>query len=130
MAYVFYNPNPAGKFTSDCVVRAIAKLMNFDWNTAYLNLSMSAFDTKSIISADEAWGEYLLDNGFKRYIIPDTCPRCYTVAQFANDNPRGRFLLKISGNTSGHVVAVVDGDYYDTWDCGGCVPIYYCERGK
>lgn len=22
MAYVFYNPNPAGKFTSDCVVRA------------------------------------------------------------------------------------------------------------
>lgn len=57
MAYVFYNPNPAGKFTSDCVVRAIAKLMNFDWDTAYLNLSMAAFDSKSIISADEphAW---------------------------------------------------------------------------
>lgn len=23
MAYVFYNPNPAGKFTSDCVVSGL-----------------------------------------------------------------------------------------------------------
>jgi hypothetical protein len=26
------------------------------------------------------------------------------------------------------VVAVVDGDYYDTWDCGDEVPVYYFER--
>lgn len=128
MAYAFYNPNPKGNFTSDCVVRAISKLFDIDWDTTFVMLAMWAFDTKSIVSSDEVWGEFLRDNGFKRHMIPDTCPYCYTVRQFAEDHPKGRYLLKIPGNSAGHVVAVVDGVYYDTWDSGDNVPIYYLER--
>jgi len=29
---------------------------------------------------------------------------------------------------SGHVVCVMDGDYYDTWDSGGEVPLYYWRK--
>ena len=130
MPYKFYNPNPKNLLTSDCVVRAIAKLMDYDWDTAYLRLAIAAFDEKMIISSDTVWLNYLHQNGYRRYMIPDTCPFCYTVRDFAEDHPEGRYMLKIAGSSSGHVVAVVDGDYYDSWDSGNEIPIYYLERSS
>lgn len=128
MGFVFYNPNPKGLFTSDCVIRAISKLLNLSWDETYLNLAMWGFDRKSIISSDDVWCDYLKSHGFTMGVVPDTCPDCYTVRQFAADNPVGKYLLKIPGHSAGHVVAVVDGNYYDTWDCGSSYPIYYLGR--
>lgn len=75
-------------------------------------------------SANHVWGMYLKNKGFTRHIISNVCPDCYTVSDFCRDNPYGTFILAISG----HVVAVIDGDYYDTWDSGNEIPIYYWER--
>lgn len=50
----------------------------------------------------------------------------YTVADFCEDNPDGVYILAIAG----HAVCVVGGHYYDSWDSGGEIPIYYwrnCE---
>lgn len=124
MSYVFYNPNPAGAFTIDCVVRAISKLMDFSWERAYVRLAAEGYQMKSMPTADDVWGSYLRKNGYRRHIIPDMCPDCYTVAEFASDHPRGKYLVK----THEHVIAVCDGDYYDTFDSGQEVPIYYFER--
>lgn len=77
-------------------------------------------------SSNRVWERYLFDNGFKRTLLPDTCPDCYTVKEFCRDHREGKFLLAI-GN---HVVAVEDGDYYDTWDSGNEVPIYYWRKEK
>lgn len=52
------------------------------------------------------------------------CPECYTVADFCWDNPYGYYLLA----TGTHAVAVIDGDYYDTWDSGNESVAYYYER--
>ena len=35
--YKYYNPNPEHKLVGDCVVRAISKLTNSDWDTTYFN---------------------------------------------------------------------------------------------
>ena len=35
MAYVFYNPNPARLDTNDCTIRAISRIMKWDWDTTY-----------------------------------------------------------------------------------------------
>ena len=75
-------------------------------------------------SSNAVWSEYLKRCGYKRYVIPDTCPDCYTVKDFCRDNPRGKFLLA----TGSHVVAVKDGDYFDAWDSGNEVPIYYWSK--
>lgn len=74
-------------------------------------------------SSDSVWNEYLKAKGLKRYIVPDTCPNCYTVRQFADEHQKGHYLVFVGQ----HVVAVVDGDYIDTWDSGDRVPIYYWE---
>ena len=56
-------------------------------------------------SANNVWGSYLRDIGYKRYIIPNTCPDCYTVRDFCIEHAHGRYILA----TGSHVVAVVDG---------------------
>lgn len=122
--YVEYNPNPDKNDVGDCVIRALSKVTNQDWDTTYLDMAVLGFFIKNMPSANVAWMEYLSNRGFKRYIIPDTCPMCYTVKQFAEDHPVGTYVL----STGTHVVAVEDGNYYDSWDSGQEVPIFYFER--
>lgn len=71
-------------------------------------------------SSDAVWGAVLRRHGFKRKNIPDTCPDCYTIADFCEDNPHGVFVV----GTGGHVVTVVNGDYYDAWDSGNEITQY------
>lgn len=85
---------------------------------------VESFILKDIPSANHAWGSYLHKLGYHRHVIPDQCPDCYSVADFANDNPIGTFIL----GTGTHVVAVIDGSYYDTWDSGEEVPVYYWKK--
>lgn len=124
MAYVNYNPNPKRKLVGDCVIRAISKIMDKDWEDTYLDIMMQGFSMYDMPSSNDVWGTYLHDNGFKRYVIPDTCPNCYTVHQFVTDNPDLTGILA----TGTHVIAVSDGNYYDTWDSGNEIPIYYWRK--
>lgn len=124
MPYIHYNPNPLGKNVGDCVVRAISKLFSMTWEDAYIALCMQGYIDKSIMTDDNTWGNYLAAKGYTMHHLPNTCPRCYSVYQFAEDHPYGKYLVK----TPGHVIAVVDGNYYDSGDSGGEVPIYYWKE--
>lgn len=124
MAYIAYNPNPARKLVGDCVIRAIAKTTNKLWEDVYLEIGMLGFLMHDMPSSNAVWGTYLLNNGFKRYVIPDTCPDCYSVRQFCADNPQLTGILA----TGTHVIAVSHGDYFDTWDSGDEIPIYYWRK--
>jgi len=126
MTYIQYNPNPKRKSTIDCTIRALSKALDTDWDDAYIRLCMKGFVLKNMPSANEVWHELLKDEGYERHIIPNTCPDCYTVRAFCLDHPRGLFIL----GTGSHVIAVENGDYYDNWDSGDEVPIYYWERRK
>lgn len=124
MGFIRFNTNPVNNLVGDCTVRAISVLTDQSWDDTYLGLASEGFVIKDMPSSNEVWGSYLKRNGFKRTVIPDTCPNCYTVKEFCNDYPQGRFLLA----TGSHVIAIVDGNYYDTWDSGDEIPIYYWER--
>ena len=120
--FIEYNVNPY-KRVGDCVVRAIAMFLGESWEDTYWAICEKGAEIYDMPSSNEVWGEYLLDIGCKRHIIPNEC-RCYTVKDFCNDYPRGRYLLA----TGSHVIAVVDGDYYDTWNSGNELLIYFFAR--
>lgn len=122
--YKFCNPNPAGKSVGDCVIRAIAIATGQGWYETYLQLCMQGLTLADMPSANSVWGAYLKNMGFRRRVTPDNCPDCYTVAAFAADYPEGTYLLALDG----HVVCVIDGDWYDTWDSGAETPLYLWER--
>ena len=119
--WVYYNPNPTGKHVGDCSVRAITKATGEDWDTAYCGISMQGLILKNMPSSNSVWGTYLRRKGFKRKMLPDECPECYTVEQFCEDHPTGLFVVAVQN----HVLTVLDGDYYDAWDSGKETPIFY-----
>lgn len=123
--YLYYNPNPLDRRTGDCVIRALTKLLDTDWDTVFVELFTTAFAMKDMMDHNIVWNEYLESCGYVRRVIPDRCPLCYSIADFCDDHPSGKYVVA----TDSHVVAVVDGNYYDTWDSGDKVPIYYWTKG-
>lgn len=122
--FVEANANPYKKSVGDCVIRAISVAENKEWDDIFLELMLKSYVMKDIPSSNVVWSSYLYDKGYSRYIIPNTCPDCYTIKDFTEDNPVGTYILA----TGTHVVAVKDGNYIDTWDSGNEVPIYYFEK--
>lgn len=120
--FEYFNPNPEGKSVGDCPVRAIAKALDKSWEEVYIGLVLQGFMLGDMPNADAVWGPYLKQHGFKRYMLPDDCPDCYTAADFASDNVEGTYILSMPGK---HVICVQDGVIYDSWDSGREVPTYY-----
>lgn len=120
--YRYYNPNPRNiKNIGDCTVRAVSKALGISWNTAYFDLAVQGYLLADMPSSNMVMNAYLHANGFKRYVIDNTCPNCYTIRQFTEDHPYGTYIL----GTGSHVVAVVDGCYYDAFDSGDEAPLFY-----
>lgn len=132
--FIKLNLNPYGLDTGDCVIRAITLALKYNWFMVHDELSFLSRKMGDMPSANRVWKQYLQNEGYKEEIIENTCPRCLTVSEFCSHHPRGRFILstaefnKARDNiivTGSHVVAVIDGDYYDSWDSGGDVPLSY-----
>ena len=121
--FVFYNPNPAGKLVGDCVIRAISKVEGQSWEDTVVGIVAEAFKLCDMPSSNYVWGSYLKSKGYARKNLPDTCPDCYTVRQFCEEHPDGKYIVA----TGTHAVAVVK-NIYDTWDSSDEVVMYYWEK--
>ena len=122
--FIEYNPNPVSRNVNDCAVRALAKALDTDWETAYVKMAINGFSMGDMPDGDSVWGAVLRQNGFKKEIIPNTCPDCYTAEDFTYENPVGTFVLGFGG----HVATVVDGNLYDSWDSSKEIPVYVWKR--
>lgn len=122
--YRYYNPSPVGARTGDCSVRAISKALDVDWETAYAMLVFQGFRSYDMPSSNAIIGAVLRGFGFSRKRLPDYCPDCYTIEDFAKDHPHGTYVV-CTGN---HVVCVKNGIVYDAWDSSQEVPQFYWER--
>lgn len=120
--YARYNPNPQGRSVGDCTVRALSKALGQSWEATYVGLALEGFIRGDLLNADSVWGPYLQRHGFRRHFIPDDGLGAYTVADFAANNPEGTFILSMPGR---HVVTVVDGTVFDSWDSQNECPSYF-----
>lgn len=119
-----YNPSPVGRNVGDCAIRAVAKALNTDWETAYAMIALNGYLMGDMPSSNAVWGAVLRQEGFKRYAIPNRCPDCYTLDDFAKDNPKGVFVV----GTGNHVATIKDGLIWDSWDSSKEIPIYYWTK--
>ena len=124
--YQHYQPNPKRIQTDDCVIRALTKALDVDWDTASVYAIVQQIRDSDLYVKNYVWGNLLLRNGFTKHHIPDTCPDCFTVENFAKEHPQGLYIL----GTGEHAVAVVDGNWYDTFDSGAMIPIVYYEKER
>lgn len=122
--FKFENKNPLNLLTGDCAIRTCSTLLGESWEESYVSVSRKGLDLCRMPTDNGVWGAYLRDNGFIRLGVENTCPTCYTVRDFAYDHPRGEYALGLDG----HVVALMNGTWYDTWDCGDETVLYYWKE--
>lgn len=132
--FIQYNDNPFGLNVGDCVIRAISTAMSYNWFMVHDELCFLSRKMADMPSSNRVWKEYLYSKGYKEYQVQNTCPECMTVERFTRQHNRGRYILSTCEYTKAndkivvtgtHVVAVIDGNYYDTWDSGADVPLSY-----
>lgn len=123
--FVYLNTNPSSKSTGDCVVRAISVLENQHWRKTMLELTAFSYFMYELVDDNDVWSMYMRFLGYERFELPDTCPDCYTLRKFCALHPYGKYLVC----TGSHVIAVIDGDYYDTWNSGNETVSYYFRKG-
>ena len=121
-----YNPNPVGRSVGDCSIRALTKALDISWEEAYARAAKTGYLMGDMPSSDSVWGAVLREAGYKRETVPNTCPACYTLAEFAEDHPDGVYVV----GTGGHVATVEHGDIFDSWDSSREPVIYYWYRGN
>jgi hypothetical protein len=124
MRFKYYNPNQKNLTSGDCVIRMLTVITDKSWDDCYWLVCERGAEMGEMPSANVVWMSILTDLGFKRYVIPNTCPNCYTIKDFCKDHPEGLYVLA----TGSHVVAVKDGCYLDSWNSGNEHPIFYFKR--
>lgn len=119
--WIEYNSNPVGANTEDCAIRAVALALGISWDEAFDEIAIMAKNMGRTMHNNAAWGAVLRRHGFKRAVIPNTCPECYTAEDFCNDNPEGVYVLGFGT----HTATVINGNLYDTWDSSQELPIFF-----
>ena len=115
--YKYYQPNKKDLKDNygDCVIRALTKVTGKAWADVFDDLVPIARELQCMPNGKPCYEKYLTGNGFKYYGISNAKgTKRPTVDSFAKEHKSGTYFVRVSN----HVVAIVDGIYYDTWDSG------------
>jgi len=128
--FVYYQPNKKDikDETGDCQIRALCKVLDVSWLDAFdLTIPICReLQTYTIFDGNhKKTVEAMSKLGFKYFGVSNKKgTKRPTVDSFAKDHPVGTYICTVAN----HVVAVVDGKYYDTWDSGSCSMYGYYEK--
>lgn len=119
--YQHYNPNPSGKETGDCIIRALCKITDRDWLSIYddlCKLGRENFTPFTSLSMDYVFVDY---RKFKKHKVTRQKGRkALNVETFCKEHPTGKYIIRLAH----HVIAVVDGKYYDIYPCWDKKTVY------
>ena len=128
--YVYFQPNKKDlkdKF-GDCTIRALCKTLDMEWVDAYkMTIPYCIeYQTPNIFNLPAKLEQEVMDKiGFTYFGVSNKKgTRRPTVREFAETHTTGTYIL----NVANHEVAVVNGQYFDTWDCGAYSLYGYYEK--
>lgn len=139
----YFNANPKGRITGDCVFRAFATAMERDYNRTVMEMAELMCETGYALNDKYGEEEYLARNGWVKHKQPRKSNNTkYTGEQFCKllqkyladpsvDQKSGihaakRIICHIGGH---HTVAIIDGKVWDHWDCtDGCIGNYWTKE--
>lgn len=124
--FKLYNANPKGKFTGDCVIRAVCTALEKPYEETYRELLELCLQTGYSIASKENYSKYLELQGWTKKKQPRKRDNTkYTGEEFCKFY-KGTCVANIGGN---HVVCIKDGKVYDTWDStDGCIGNYWVKE--
>ena len=126
----FYNANPKGKITEDCVVRAITTVLNQPYEQTIRELAEMTIKTGYMLNGNKGIDKYMQSKGWIKCKQPRKEDGTkYTGKEFCRtlmhpiyseelrltdvDFEVNRILANIGGH---HTIAIMGGQIYDTWN--------------
>lgn len=122
--YVSYNSHPEDKINSNGAILAVSKVMNLPWHIAFAVMSFIGSDILENPDSYATMSKYLNSSGFKQRTLTEDEQADineFTVKDFCKRYPFGTYVLM----TNKRAIAVVDGKYYDAYDSGNEIIIFY-----
>lgn len=112
-----YNPNPKERNIGDCTLRSYCAAFDITWDQAFDIASQVAKENSTLIQyvADKVLLESfncVVDEKYNKKSVKGKDR--ITVNEFAMTHPYGTYILHMRS----HQVTVIDGLYWDSWDCG------------
>lgn len=125
--YKYYQPNVKDlrdKY-GDCVIRSLTKALDKQWLEVFEDLLPYARELQCMPNGKFCYEKYLTNNGFTYTGISNKKgSKRPTVKSFTKEHKDGTYVLIVAN----HIVTVVDGCYYDTWDSGDCCLYGYWKK--
>ena len=134
----YHNENPKNRITTDCVIRAVSTATKTPYNQVVMELAEMQCKTGYDDGDKKLYDQYLQSKGFVKYSQPrkddntkftgkEWCLRLQEDIDWAtNGEQLKNIVAHIGGN---HVVAIVDGKVWDTWDStNGCIGNYWVKK--
>lgn len=118
----YYNPNPKGARVGDCAVRAMCKALDSNWEEEFIHICLEGLLISDMPSSNAVWGSYLKANGFTKGITEPLT----SLGKFCKEHSTGTYVVALNN----HVVTVVNGTFFDTWDSGDEIILYYWQKGE
>lgn len=124
----YLNVNPKNRFTTDCVIRAIAtalvaktggslendKLCKDMWRVVLDDMAEIACNTGYFPTNKKCYEKYLKQHGFLKYGQPRHLDNTkLTLKEFMDGHKSGTYVIHLPH----HLTVVVDGVNYDIYDC-------------
>lgn len=112
MGYFYYNANPKGIRTGDCVVRALSYFLGMTWKETLFSLvNWGAERGLVLFHYRSFYNKYLFERGYKKERVLKGCTVREFCELYAEDGKC--YLLQCPH----HVTIIHDKDIIDTWDC-------------
>jgi len=109
----FYNANPLGKYTGDCVARAISAVTGMSWETVIVEITNFGIPLGLPYDVPDCYSKYIEHLGMVKFSQPRVGKKRLTGKQFLKQF-KGACVLHIGGL---HIVCANKGVIFDTWDC-------------
>lgn len=127
----YHNANPHNRFTSDCVIRAIATATGKPWETVVRELTELGLKYGYVYDDEKCYSKYLEREGWTKYPQPRHADNTkYTGEEFCQARakawiPQKPVIAHIGGH---HIVAIIGAQVWDTWNSThGCIGNYWTK---
>ena len=113
----YYQPNKKDLKDDygDCVIRSLTKALDMEWLEVFDDIHPISRELQVPFNCKPCYEKYLELKGFKYHGISNgKGTKRPTVNKFALEHKEGTYVLRVAH----HLVTVVDGYFYDTWDSG------------
>jgi len=118
-----YNANPHDKNEGDCSIRALSLAYEMNYNSVKNELQSLSKETGGEFNTIDTIKAFIEKHGYKDYYDNEKGGAFVDdVEDFARKNNRGVYVVYCSDKTkqntshSFHLVTIVNGTIYDTWD--------------